>query len=228
MVATDDCPMAADGWQEGVEPTHTALKPKLRLELPFIQYFRKEAYASALTPSLLRAIPELDREYHHVQTAKAALLSAANSMLRGDNEPEELIRKARTALRSSDSLVEVHDIEAWLTHQVEMRPGAAAAEAAAAAAAAGPRKPMKRGLYYAARKGGAASLMEKFGLSVAELSANLCTHYRQELLPIDDMLKPLEAAQVIHMPYTHATYACHMHMLKPFEAAPVSACLPTP
>ena len=68
-------------------------------------------------------------------------------------------------------------------------------DATAKGARGGPKRPMKRGLYHAARRGKATILAEKLGLSVSNLVANATIHFGKEHTPLDEMLTPSEAAK---------------------------------
>ena len=173
--------------EDEAEDEAEVTKERRRFELPFVAYYRKEDWASCLTLAQLSSIPELDREYYHVQTAKAGLLRSSNSMFSHD---ADVTSRVRRELRLAESLPDVLDVEAWLTHEHEAQVGSAADELAEATG--GPRRATKRGLYYVARKGGAVMLMEKFGLSVQQLAENVCTHFSQEQLPLDEILTPTE------------------------------------
>ena len=61
---TDGAAAAAEA--EGEDGAEKPDKPRLRFELPFIAYFRKEDYAG-LDLSMVKRIPELDLEYFHLQ-----------------------------------------------------------------------------------------------------------------------------------------------------------------
>ena len=123
-------------------------------------------------------IPELDIQYAHLQSVKASLLRAAQAKLGdGDSELDERFDAVKKALRSAESLIEVNDVQALLTYEVDEADvsGGAAEEAAVAAEAAAAggtgkarkaRRPTKRGLYYMARRGKASILSEKLGLPV--------------------------------------------------------------
>ena len=89
-----------DGEKEGDASAGGKSGGKLRFELSFIEHFRKEDYAP-LTAAHLALIPELDLEYAHLQTAKAALLRAAQAKLGGGvPELDERLETVRTALRT--------------------------------------------------------------------------------------------------------------------------------
>ena len=123
--------------------------------------------------------------------------------MKRDGELDERFDVVKKALRSAESLTDVSDVQALLTHEVDeadVSGGAAdeateEAEEAAGGKARKARRPIKRGLYYAARRGKASILSEKLGLPVADLVANVTVHFSQELPPLDDMLTPEEAAK---------------------------------
>ena len=77
---------------------------RLRLEGAFIQYFRKEDFKSAFpagteSSHLIRAISDLDHDYHQLQTIKSQLLRAATAKLA---DRDEQLQSVRRALRSAE------------------------------------------------------------------------------------------------------------------------------
>ena len=64
----------------------------------------------------------------------------------------------------------------------------------------GARRAVRRGLAHAARRGKASVLAEKMGLPVDDLVANVCEHFSQVNLPLDDMLTPEQAVMRVSMP----------------------------
>ena len=69
---------AAAAEAEGEDGAEKPDKPRLRFELPFIAYFRKEDYAG-LDLSMVKRIPELDLEYFHLQVGAACPHAHLNS-----------------------------------------------------------------------------------------------------------------------------------------------------
>ena len=181
---------------EGEADEDGASKERRRFELAFIAYYRKEDWAAVLTSTQLHAIPELDREHFHLQSSKAGLLRSATARIA--HEPD-LLKRLRASLRTADSLHEVHDLEAWLEHEYDLKNSGAvlgADDLERRAAVGGARRPAKnRSLYAAACKGSASVLAEKFGLSVSALAENVVLHFGQQNLPADELLTPEEVAK---------------------------------
>ena len=110
---------------------------RLRFEAAFIAHFRKEDYAP-LSMQHVALIPELEIEYAHLQSAKAALLRATQAKLGGAGDLEERFEAVKSALKSAESLTEVSDVQVLLAHEVD-EAGVAAAEGEGAGG--GPRGP---------------------------------------------------------------------------------------
>ena len=155
-------------------------KPRLRFELAFIMYFRKEGYAQ-LSLRMLRRIHELDFEYAHLQTSKARLLQSVQANPTADKEQ---LDARRAALRAAESLAEVDDVQVAV--QFDLDESEAIDETTS-------RRPARRGLYHAALKGKASLLADKFGLTPADVIANICQLSKHAA--VDDLLLPEEAAR---------------------------------
>ena len=103
-----------DGEKEG-DASWRQVGWQAALELSLIEHFRKEDYA-LLTAAHLALIPELDLEYAHLQTAKAALPRAAQPL--GGGVPE-LDERLDGCTKQHTELPEVNDVQVLLGHEMD-------------------------------------------------------------------------------------------------------------
>jgi hypothetical protein len=124
--------------------------------------------------------------YAHLNRTKGALFMAAEAKL-GPHD-EAALKKIRKAIRAADWVHEVEDVAELLTLE-----RSADDDGGEKLLPNGCRRPVRKSLYTAARKAQAQALTDKLGLSVEDLVANYLEG--QENRPLDEMLRPEEAAQ---------------------------------